>query len=92
MYEEGRVERTITPAKRFLILKYLILNGEANITKISRDLGLSYPITKNHLEELLKLGIIKERRLGRVRIFQINYDDSLVRKIARFVMESLNHT
>ncbi len=92
MYKEGRVEKAITPAKRFLILKYLILEGEANITRISRNLGLSYPVTKNHLEELLKLGVIKERRLGRVRIFQINYEEPLARKIARFVMESLNHT
>ena len=56
------------------ILIMLLSLGEATPTQIRRTLGLSYSTVTRHIDELKSLGIVSERRFGRVRVFTVNVD------------------
>ncbi len=53
------------------ILDILYKYGEMNISKITRLAGLHYRTTVKKLEELVKIGLVEERRFGRLRLFRI---------------------
>lgn len=53
-------------------LRLLAELGELNASAISRLIGLSYSSTIKSLEKLSKMGLILEKRFGRVRVYQLN--------------------
>jgi len=55
---------------RLKILNYLIENGPAHISKIAGYCGINYTGANNHLQTLLKSGLIKEVNYGRIRFFE----------------------
>ncbi|RLG85111.1 MAG: ArsR family transcriptional regulator [Thermoprotei archaeon] len=74
---------------RLKVIKVIFKYGEANITKIANETGLSYENVVRHLTELEKLGIIEEVKVGRVRIFRPAWINSTVRYIYN-LLKSLN--
>ena len=67
------------------IIKLLLREGEANITKIVRETGLRYALVERHLEDLVRLGVVVERRVGRLRIFSLNVTDPRVVALAELI-------
>ncbi len=57
--------------KHKAILDVLCKYGEINATKIARLAGLQYRIASKKLSELVEMGIVEERRFGRLRLFRI---------------------
>ncbi len=57
--------------EHYRILDILRKYGELNITRISRLTGLYYRTTVKKLEELVEMGVVEERRFGRLRLFRI---------------------
>ncbi|WFO76083.1 hypothetical protein J4526_04400 [Desulfurococcaceae archaeon MEX13E-LK6-19] len=57
--------------KHKAILDVLSRYGEINATKIARLAGLHYRIASKKLSELVEMGIVEERRFGRLRLFRI---------------------
>jgi len=53
------------------IIEVLTLHGELNITRIVKETGFSFPTIVKYLEELVKEGLVEERRYGRLRIFRL---------------------
>jgi DNA-binding transcriptional ArsR family regulator len=66
---------------RVRILKYIIKAGGANISRISRELGISYTSAERNLEALSKAGILEEVKLGRVRVYKMGEGESVVKLI-----------
>lgn len=56
---------------RISVLKVLSESGDLNISEVSRRSGLNYTSVERHLSKLLQLGLVKEKRYGRIRIFTI---------------------
>ena len=54
------------------ILRLLMREGEVNITRIVRETGLRHSLVEKHLEELASMGIVVEKRIGRLRLFSLN--------------------
>jgi DNA-binding transcriptional ArsR family regulator len=66
---------------RVRILKYIINAGGANISRISRELGISYTSAERNLEALSKAGILEEVKLGRVRVYKMGEGESIIKLI-----------
>lgn len=59
---------------RIRVLRVLAESVELNISEISRRTGLNYTSVERHLVKLEKYGIVKEKRYGKIRIFQILFN------------------
>jgi predicted transcriptional regulator len=68
-----KVEDLLSSRGRVKVIKTILKYGETNITKIVRESGLNHRTVKNHLEFLVKIGLVNERSYGRVKLYSINY-------------------
>jgi len=57
---------------RSKIIDVLGKYGELNITKLARYTGMNYRVVARYLTELVKQGIVEERRYGRLRLFRLS--------------------
>ena len=57
------------------ILRYLLREGQANVTRISRELGIHHRVVKRHAEKLTRAGIVSERKYERLHIYMVNLKD-----------------
>ena len=57
---------------RLKILMALLEHGELNISELARRSGLNHMVTDRHVRALEELGLVSERRLGRVRLVRLN--------------------
>lgn len=57
------------------IIYTLVRSGQLNITRIVKDTGLHHRLVEQHLEDLKKLGLVEEQRIGRLRLFSLRYDN-----------------
>jgi DNA-binding transcriptional ArsR family regulator len=64
---------------RIRVLRVLAESVELNISEISRRTGLNYTSVERHLVKLEKYGIVKEKRYGKIRIFQILFNSINIR-------------
>lgn len=64
---------------RIRILRALTESGELNISQICRRVGMNYQGVNDHLEGLKELGMIKEKRYGNIRMFEITFDEVNIR-------------
>ncbi len=60
---------------RFRVVRYLLEHGQANISRIVRGTRLPHRLVEKHLEALVEAGIVRERRIGKLRVFEVNLDD-----------------
>lgn len=64
---------------RIRTLQVLAESGELNISEVSRRTGLNYTSVERHLAKLAKMGLVKEKRYGKIRIFQAMFQTLTVR-------------
>lgn len=67
-------------------LRLLAEFGELNASAISRLVGLSYSSTIKSLERLSKMGLLIEKRFGRVRVYQLNPNCPYANLIREMIM------
>jgi DNA-binding transcriptional ArsR family regulator len=67
--------KIISSKGKLKILRLLLREGQANITRIVRETGLHYNLVLKHLNELKKLDIVEEVRVGRLRMFSLKFDN-----------------
>ncbi len=53
------------------VLRVLTEYGELNISRIARLTHLHYRTAARVLEELVRQGLVEERRFGRLRLFRL---------------------
>ena len=60
---------------RIRILRLLSAYGELNISEIARKTELSHALTSKHLRALERVGLVVEKRFGRIRIYRFRDED-----------------
>ena len=73
--DNDAIIKIISSKGKLKILRLLLQEGQANITKIVRETGLHYNLALKHLDELKKLNIVEEIRVGRLRMFSLKFDN-----------------
>jgi DNA-binding transcriptional ArsR family regulator len=68
---DRRAEEILGSKGRIRVLEVLTESGELNISEVSRRTGLNYTSVERHLTKLKKLGLLKEKRYGKIRIFEV---------------------
>lgn len=79
------IEDILSSRGRVRILKILSELEETNITQISKRAMLNYETTLMHLKKLIEMGIIVEKRFGKIRIFKVNKENKFTLKIIDFI-------
>ena len=59
---------------RIRVLKVLTESRELNISEIGRRAGMNYTSVERHLEALTEMGLLNEKRYGKIRIFETTFD------------------
>ncbi|MEB3779845.1 MAG: winged helix-turn-helix domain-containing protein [Desulfurococcales archaeon] len=80
------IERLLSSKGRIKILKLLLERGQLNISRIIRETGLHHKLVVKHLNELIDMGLVVERRYGRMRLFEADLTNpkiSAIREILR---------
>ena len=75
------VEDVLSSKGRVRILKLLAELGELNISAISRAINLNHTAVKEHLRFLSQVGLIKEKRFGRILIYQFVEENILAHSL-----------
>jgi DNA-binding transcriptional ArsR family regulator len=68
--DELDVEKLLGSRGRIRVLRVLTESRELNISEIGRRTGMNYTSVERHLEILKDMGILKEKRYGKIRIFE----------------------
>lgn len=55
---------------RIRVLRVLAESGELNISEVGRRTGMNYTSVERHLKALKKMGLLREKRYGKIRIFE----------------------
>ena len=55
---------------RIKIIDLLARNSEMNISEIINRTGLNHRTCKAHLEQLMKIGFVQEKKFSRIRIYR----------------------
>lgn len=72
--KDGRAEEILGSKGRIKVLQVLSESGELNISEVGRRTGLNYSSVERHLVKLEKMGLLKEKRYGKIRIFEIQFN------------------
>jgi DNA-binding transcriptional ArsR family regulator len=64
------VEELLGSKGRIRVLQVLSKSREMNISEVSRRTGLNYTSVERHLMKLKELGFVREKRYGKIRIFE----------------------
>jgi DNA-binding transcriptional ArsR family regulator len=75
------LEDVFSSRGRVRVLYVLSKAGELNISEIVRRTSLNHVIAERHLSFLRDVGLLVEKRYGRIRIFKINDKDDRLRAI-----------
>jgi DNA-binding transcriptional ArsR family regulator len=68
--QDRKAEEILGSKGRIRVLQVLSESTELNISEISRRTGLNYTSVERHLMKLQKMGLLKEKRYGKIRIFE----------------------
>ena len=64
---------------RIRVLRVLAESGELNISEVGRRTGMIYTSVERHLNRLREMGLLREKRYGKIRIFEALFNNVTVR-------------
>lgn len=82
------VEELCASRARIKILRIILREGQASITRLAREARLNNKRVAYHMKALEKLGIVEERKFGRLRVYELRYNDPRVSAL-RNIFEAL---
>jgi len=59
---------------RIRVLRVLAESGELNISEVARRAGMNYTSVNRHLTRLKGMGLLREKRYGKIRIFEAAFN------------------
>ncbi|NHJ47697.1 MAG: winged helix-turn-helix transcriptional regulator [Asgard group archaeon] len=77
------IEEVLSSKGRILILKTLAEMEELNISAIARVTNLNHSTTTQHLEFLTRVGLVQEKRFGRIKIFRYRSENVRARSLKK---------
>lgn len=75
------IEEIFSSKGRVRILKILAECEELNISEIVRRSELNYATASKHLDALMRAGLIREKRFGRIRIFRFDGENQRAKAV-----------
>ena len=75
---ESLIENLFSSKTRIRVLRELLRVREINLTRLSKALGINYKVLTYHIDVLKSMGIVDEKRFGRIRIVRLREDDPRV--------------
>jgi DNA-binding transcriptional ArsR family regulator len=79
------LEKAFSSLGRLRILMALAKEKEINIMGLVRMTGLNHTTVNGHLKALQSLGLIREKRLGKVRLFSFNDENPRAKALREFL-------
>ncbi len=76
---EVDAEELLGSRGRIRVLRVLAESGELNISEVGRRTGMNYTSVERHLSRLRELGLLREKRYGKIRIFEALFNNVTVR-------------
>jgi len=73
------VESLLGSRGRIRVLRVLSEGGELNISEVARRAGMNHSSVEGHLERLRGMGLVREKRYGKIRIFEAAFGVLAVR-------------
>ena len=70
---DRRAEEILGSKGRVRVLEVLTESGELNISEVSRRTGLNYTSVERPLMKLKTMGLLNEKRYGKIRIFEVTF-------------------
>ena len=64
---------------RIRVLQVLAESGELNISEVGRRTGMNYTSVERHLDALREMGLLREKRYGKIRIYEALFRSVTVR-------------
>lgn len=86
-----KIEDVFSSKGRVRILRILVEISELNISEIARRAGLNYATTNRHLKVLENVGLVRQRKFGRIRMYRF-HEDGLRAEAVRKMMEVWDKT
>jgi len=77
------IEDVLSSRGRILILKTLAEMEELNISAIARVANLNHSTTTQHLSFLKKVGLVQEKKFGRIKIFRYKIENVKARSLKK---------
>jgi len=75
---EVNAEDLLGSKGRIRVLRVLTESRELNISEVGRRAGMNYTSVERHLIALTMMGLLNEKRYGKIRIFEITFDSLTV--------------
>lgn len=75
-------EEILNSRGKVRLLTILSRHKALHLSRLARETGLSSEYTTKHLEELVRAGVVREKRFGRLRMFSLNRESEIARRIA----------
>lgn len=69
------------------LLLLLAQHDELNITSLSKNTGINHSKMSEHITEMVELGVLQEKRFGRIRIISYNMESEGGRRLKEFLKE-----
>ena len=73
------VEELMGSRGRIRVLRVLSEAREMNISEVGRRTGMNYTSVERHLEALKGLGLLREKRYGKIRIYEAMFNSLNIR-------------
>ncbi len=70
---------------RMKIIKALAQNEELTISLIIDKTKSNHTVVTKHLQYLIELGIVQEKKFGRIKIYRYRIEDVRVRSLKKFI-------
>ena len=67
------VEELMGSRGRIRVLRVLSESRELNISEVGRRTGMNYTSVERHLKALREMGLLREKRYGKIRIFETTF-------------------
>jgi predicted ArsR family transcriptional regulator len=69
------------------VLYYLFREGQANVTRMARELGVHHRVLRRRMDKLVRAGIVEERRYERLHIYILKLRDPRVSALKDLLLE-----
>jgi len=79
------IENLFGSRARIKILKVLALNNELSITQIITRTFLNHSSVLKHLNYLISLNLVQEKKFGRIKIFRYKIENLRAKSLKTFI-------
>jgi predicted transcriptional regulator len=81
------VDELFSSRGRVRVMGVVMEGNELNISEITRRAGISHSATSVHLDFMVRMGLLTEKRFNKIRIFVVNRSSPYAEILQRFMAD-----